>query len=80
MMGEELSGLSVKDLQGMENQLEMSLRGIRMKKVWSYYHQYDANLYAFVTNKTCIMTIVELLGPTSFRGNWRTKPKGQPKT
>lgn len=32
MMGEELSGLSVKDLQGMENQLEMSLRGIRMKK------------------------------------------------
>uniref|UniRef100_UPI001CB8DE1C agamous-like MADS-box protein AGL16 n=1 Tax=Erigeron canadensis TaxID=72917 RepID=UPI001CB8DE1C len=32
MMGEELSGLSVKDLQGMETQLEMSLRGIRMKK------------------------------------------------
>ncbi|XP_024976852.1 agamous-like MADS-box protein AGL21 isoform X2 [Cynara cardunculus var. scolymus] len=32
MMGEELSGLSVKDLQSMENQLEMSLRGIRMKK------------------------------------------------
>ncbi|KAL7595819.1 agamous-like MADS-box protein AGL16 isoform X1 [Lactuca sativa] len=32
MMGEELSGLSVKDLQGMESQLEMSLRGIRMKK------------------------------------------------
>ncbi|KAK1435438.1 hypothetical protein QVD17_01201 [Tagetes erecta] len=32
MMGEELSGLSVKDLQGMESQLEMSLRNIRMKK------------------------------------------------
>ncbi|GJX56470.1 MADS-box transcription factor 23-like protein isoform X1 [Tanacetum coccineum] len=32
MMGEELTGLTVKDLQGMENQLEMSLRGIRMKK------------------------------------------------
>ncbi|KAG8373799.1 hypothetical protein BUALT_Bualt11G0062700 [Buddleja alternifolia] len=35
-MGEELCGLSVKDLQRIENQLEMSLQGVRMKKEHVY--------------------------------------------
>ncbi|KAF5784572.1 putative transcription factor MADS-MIKC family [Helianthus annuus] len=44
MMGEELSGLAVKDLQGMESQLEMSLRSIRMKKGNLIHHE-NVELY-----------------------------------
>jgi len=34
MMGEEICGLSVIDLQNLENQTETSLKGVQMKKVW----------------------------------------------
>ncbi|OMP01674.1 Transcription factor, K-box [Corchorus olitorius] len=44
LMGEQLYGLSVEDLQNLENQLEMSLRGVRMKK-GNLIHQENVELY-----------------------------------
>uniref|UniRef100_A0A0D3FA30 Uncharacterized protein n=3 Tax=Oryza TaxID=4527 RepID=A0A0D3FA30_9ORYZ len=43
LMGEELSGLGVRDLQGLENRLEISLRNIRMRK-GSLIHQENIEL------------------------------------
>ncbi|KAK9047529.1 hypothetical protein V6N11_053368 [Hibiscus sabdariffa] len=63
MMGEELTGLTVKDLQNLESQLEMSLRGVRMKK-GNLIHQENVELYKKVygtrgvngTNKDLFVT------------------------
>uniref|UniRef100_A0A0E0NKI9 Uncharacterized protein n=1 Tax=Oryza rufipogon TaxID=4529 RepID=A0A0E0NKI9_ORYRU len=43
LMGEELSGLGVRDLQGLENRLEINLRNIRMRK-GSLIHQENIEL------------------------------------
>lgn len=42
-MGEELGGLGVKELQRLENQLEMSLRAVRTKKVKVHDDEYFNN-------------------------------------
>ncbi|KAL1070962.1 hypothetical protein V6Z11_D11G058300 [Gossypium hirsutum] len=44
LMGEQLYGLRVEDLQNLENQLEMSLRGVRMKK-GNLIHQENVELF-----------------------------------
>ncbi|KAF5778771.1 putative transcription factor, K-box [Helianthus annuus] len=44
LMGEELCGMRVEDLQTLENKLTISLQGIRMKK-GSLMHQQNINLY-----------------------------------
>ncbi|KAG7567310.1 Transcription factor K-box [Arabidopsis thaliana x Arabidopsis arenosa] len=39
LTGEQLNGLSVKDLRNLESQLEMSLRGIRMERRSLLHHE-----------------------------------------
>jgi len=41
LMGEQLYGLSVRNLQDLENQLEMSLQGVRIKKVKCFLNSHE---------------------------------------
>ncbi|KAG9142386.1 hypothetical protein Leryth_020066 [Lithospermum erythrorhizon] len=44
MMGEDLSGLSIKELQNLENQLEINLRSIRVRKDQMFFDEiHDLN-------------------------------------
>ncbi|KAL8166114.1 hypothetical protein V2J09_007613 [Rumex salicifolius] len=65
ILGEELSGLSVKDLQNLESQLETSLKGANL------IHQENAELY----NKINILSQENMLLSSKVNGSMEVKGK-----
>lgn len=79
MTGEDLSRLSVNDLSDLENQLQMSLRGVRMRKVCLpiLTFKMDPTLLSFkCLYSELLMNLLNFVGPTSDRRNTRPKQEG----
>ncbi|KAL2666607.1 hypothetical protein AAZV13_01G019300 [Glycine max] len=54
LMGEQLYGLSVRNLQDLENQLELNLQGVRMKKEQILKDEIqELNRKVFLSNNLC---------------------------
>ncbi|KAJ0490130.1 putative transcription factor, K-box [Helianthus annuus] len=51
LMGEELCGMRVEDLQTLENKLTISLQGIRMKKVMQKPRLFGKTMYNFSNSR-----------------------------